>query len=257
MEALRSDRHATTLGCSCRSWLATILAPVAQESTGGGVHPEGEESVETEDNSLGRLLTISDGVFAIAMTLLTLDLKVPNLGGHPSDASLRHALAHNTSAYLSFLVSFYVVASYWNRHRRIMRSLVTTHPRLIGHTIFLLLIVAAMPFLASLLGQYGGTPIALALYGAFNAMAVLTLLLLRRDIEYFHLAQPARSTEDARPDWASFYNLVVFVLCIPAGYLFGRHGPWVLVLLVVRGHVPIWRKLRRRRDQRRGAGQPA
>ncbi len=64
------------------------------------------------DNSLGRLLTLSDGIFAISMTLLALDLQVPNLGNHPSDASLRHALAANDASYLSFLLTFYVVAGY-------------------------------------------------------------------------------------------------------------------------------------------------
>jgi len=232
------------------------LASVAQQDMSGRVHSEDDESAESGDNSLGRLLTISDGVFAIAMTLLTLDLKVPDdLGRHPSDAALRGALSHNAAAYLSFLVSFYVVANYWNRHRRLMRSVVTTHPRLIRHTIFLLLIVAAMPFLASLLGQYGGTPIALALYGAFNAAAVLTLLLLRRDIEHFHLANPAHPAQGGRPSWEPLHNLVVFLLCIPAGYVLGRNGPWVLALLAV-PVVPIWRNLRRRRDARRTTGHP-
>src|ERR1700722_5058222 len=194
------------LGCTCRLWPATTLARVAQQSTSGGIHPEDDESADAHDNSLGRLLTICDGVFAIAMTLLTLDLKVPDLGRHPSDAALRRALSHNTAAYLSFLVSFYVVANYWNRHRRLMRSVVKTHSSLIRHTIFLLLIVAAMPFLASLLGQYGGTPISLALYGAFNAAAVLTLLVLRRDIEHFHLHRPAPAANEARPGWEPFHN---------------------------------------------------
>jgi uncharacterized membrane protein len=224
---------------------------VAQHGTGDGVHPEDDESAETDDNSLGRLLTISDGVFAIAMTLLTLDLTVPHLGQHPSDAALRHALSGNAASYLSFLVSFYVVANYWNRHRRLMRSVVTTHPRLIRHTIFLLLVVAAMPFLAGLLGQYGGTPIALALYGAFNAVAVLTLLVLRRDIKHFDLEHPSRA-DDARPGWEPFHNLAVFLLCIPAGYVLKRNGPWVLVLLAV-PVVPIWQKLRHRLGQRRAA----
>jgi hypothetical protein len=103
------------------------------------------------DNSLGRLLTLSDGIFAISMTLLALSLQVPNLGGNPSDASLRHALAANADSYWSFLLTFYVVANYWKRHRRLMRSVVTTHPALIRDTLALLLFVAAMPFPASLL----------------------------------------------------------------------------------------------------------
>ncbi len=96
------------------------------------------------DNSLGRLLTLSDGIFAISMTLLALDLQVPDLGSHPSDASLRHALAANNASYLSFLLTFYVVAGYWRQHRRLLRSVVTTHSALIRDTLALLLFVAAI-----------------------------------------------------------------------------------------------------------------
>jgi uncharacterized membrane protein len=215
---------------------------------------ESDESTRTEDNSLGRLLTLSDGVFAIAMTLLTLDLKVPDLGAHPGDAALRHALAHNASAYLSFLVSFYVIASYWKRHRRLMRAVVASHARLVRDTIFLLLIVAAMPFLTSLLSQYGGTPISLALYGAFNAVAILTLMQIRRDVRHFDLMDHhADDTDDAATRWGSWRSLVVFLLCIPAGYVFGRNGPWVLAVLAVPMHVPLLAKLRQRLAQRRVA----
>jgi uncharacterized membrane protein len=57
----------------------------------------------SEDNSLGRLLALSAGIFAIAMILLALDLRVPDLDD-PTDAALRHALAHNSANYLSFLL---------------------------------------------------------------------------------------------------------------------------------------------------------
>ena len=215
----------------------------------GSDRSEGEESSHPGDNSLGRLLTLCDGVFAIAMTLLALDLTVPKLGNNPSDATLRHALADNTSSYLSFLVSFYVIANYWLRHRRLMRFVVVIHARLIRDTIFLLLIVAAMPFLASLLGHYGGTPIALALYGVFNAIAVLTLLQIRRDIAQYGLTpHPDQATGDASWIRDSVRSLGVFLLCIPAGYVLGSHGPWVLVLLAVPTRLPrIGRFGRRRR----------
>ena len=97
-----------------------------------------------------------------------------DLPAHPTDANLRHALAHNSGSYLAFLLSFYVVAVYWGRHRRLMRSVRTTHPALIRDTLVLLLIVATMPFLASLLGQHGNLPISLAVYGAANALATIT-----------------------------------------------------------------------------------
>ena len=50
--------------------------------------------------------------------------------------------------------------------------------------------------------------------------------------------------------------MAVFLLCIPAAYLFGRNGPWVLLLLAV-PVVPVWRKLRGRRDQHRSIDAPA
>jgi uncharacterized membrane protein len=185
-------------------------------------------------------------VFAIAMTLLALDLRVPELGGNPGDAMLRHALADNVNSYLSYLISFYVVAGYWVGHRRILRSVVGSHPRLVQHTLLLLLLVAALPFPSSLLGRYGGdVPIALALYGAVNAVATLVLLLLSWDVRRLGLSDGTAdlvAADDAR--WAS---LVVFLLCIPAAYLLGGHGPWVLVLLLVaRRWAPSWRQARPR-----------
>ena len=63
-----------------------------------------------------------------------------------------------------------------------MRSVVVFNANLVRDTVFLLLIVAALPFPTSVLGQYGGTAFALALYGAFNALATLALILLTYDV---------------------------------------------------------------------------
>ncbi len=147
------------------------------------------------DNSLGRLLTLSDGIFAISMTLLALDLQVPDLGSHPTDASLRHHLAANNASYLSFLLTFYVVAGYWRQHRRLLRSVVTTHPALIRDTLALLLFVAAMPFPASLLGRYGSEPISLAIYGAVNALATLSLIVTSADVRQARASRPQRPAD--------------------------------------------------------------
>jgi uncharacterized membrane protein len=186
------------------------------------------------DNSLGRLLTLSDGIFAISMTLLALDLQVPDLGSHPSDASLRHALAANNASYLSFLLTFYVVAGYWRQHRRLLRSVVTTHPALIRDTLALLLFVAAMPFPASLLGRYGSEPISLAIYGSVNALATLSLIVTSADVRRLELAdRNASVTDDYVPGHRGWISFVVFVLAIPAGYVVGDKGPYVLLLLLV------------------------
>jgi uncharacterized membrane protein len=200
---------------------------------------------KAEDNSLGRLLALSDGVFAIAMTLLALDLKVPpDLKGHVTSQQLIHALAQNTDSYWSFLLSFYVIAIYWGGHRRLMRSVVVFNPNLVRDTVFLLLIVAALPFPTSILGKYGGTPFALALYGAFNALATLALILLTYDVRRSdRIARNAETPVDKLAAWEGWLNLVVFLLCIPAGYLFGGNGPYVLLLLVLTNRLPLLKSL--------------
>jgi uncharacterized membrane protein len=203
---------------------------------------------KTEDNSLGRLLALSDGVFAIAMTLLALDLIVPTtLKGHVTSQQLMHALAQNTDSYWSFLLSFYVIALYWGGHRRLMRSVVVFNPTLVRDTVFLLLIVAALPFPTSVLGKYGGTAFALALYGAFNALATLALIVLTYDVRRCDPgARDAETPADKLAAWTGWLNLAVFLLCIPAGYLFGSNGPFVLLLLVLTNRLPMLKKLARR-----------
>ena len=200
---------------------------------------------KAEDNSLGRLLALSDGVFAIAMTLLALDLRPPTgLGDHVTSQQLMHALAQHTDTYWTFLLSFYVIAIYWGGHRRLMRSVVVFTPNLVRDTVFLLLIVAVMPFPTSLLSQYGGTPFALALYGAINALATLALIALAYDVRRAdRAAHSAETPADDVAAWEGWLNLVVFLLCIPAAYLFGSNGPYVLLLLVLTNRLPLLKRL--------------
>jgi uncharacterized membrane protein len=190
------------------------------------------------DESLGRLLTLSDGVFAIAMTLLALDLHLPDLGTHLTDARLRDALGDRWQSYLSYVISFYVVAGYWNVHRRAMRGVAEVHPRLVLHTLLVLFLVAALPFPASVLGAHGELPSALALYAAFNIAANLALLRLLNGLR-------GAPGVDERP--AVLADIAVFVLCIPGAYILRENGPFLLLLLIVSGRLA---------DRRRGDVAP-
>ena len=212
--------------------------------------PTGRAEPERTDNSLGRLLALSDGVFAIAMTLLALDLTVPSLtakgGGDVTSHQLAQALSADAATYWSFLLSFYIVASYWAGHRRLMRSVTTIHPALFRDTMFLLLIVAVMPFPASLLAHYASTPLALAIYGALSALASLMLILLTYDVRRYDPASRAAVTPaDDTSLLSGWLNLVVFLLCIPAGYVLHANGPYVLLLLIVTGPLPLLHRLAR------------
>jgi TMEM175 potassium channel family protein len=203
---------------------------------------EGDEPAEpASDNSLGRLLALSDGVFAIAMTLLALDLRLPDLGTDASDAQLRHALSEDWRGYLAFIVSFYVVANYWGVHRRAMREVGTIDARLISHTLPLLLLVAALPFPASVLATHGDLPTALAFYSAFNVVANLALLRLLTDLHIRPLQAP--EVEQREQLWADIF---VFLLCIPGAFVLQGNAPWLLLLLIISGRAPRIRRARRK-----------
>jgi uncharacterized membrane protein len=166
---------------------------------------------------------------------------------------LRHALTSNWPTYLSFLLSFYIVAIYWMRHRQLMRSVVTIHAALIRDTLVLLLTVAAMPFVSNLLGRYGSLPSAVATYSAVNALALVALLTLSYDIRRLGLTASANEPEfvdDFSRRWQTWMTLAVFLICVPAAYLVGHHAPYLLLLLALPDRVISVRKLIARRTSR-------
>jgi uncharacterized membrane protein len=184
----------------------------------GPVRGEGDEPAVAEDNSLARLLALSDGVFAIAITLLVLDLRVPDLPEGADQAALLAALQEQLPNLVTYLLSFYVVGSYWLAHRRIMRTITRAHPRLISHTLTLLFVVAVLPFPSGLLARYVELPIALALYAIVNIVANIALLRLGRDLRKYELTATPR--DDRRAEWEQYGDIGVFLICIVAGFLF-------------------------------------
>lgn len=130
----------------------------------------------------GRVEIFSDGVFAIAITLLVLDISVA-----PSDYDhLRHALLHEWPAYLAYVTSFLTVGSVWIAHHGLFSRLRFIDPVLLRLNLLLLMAAAFLPFPTSVLAQalhHGGTAerTAVVFYGA---TAVLIELLLRASDQY-------------------------------------------------------------------------
>jgi uncharacterized membrane protein len=120
-----------------------------------------KQSTEPDCRDLGleRLLFFSDAVMAIAITLLTVDLKLPDLPGTATSSELLHSLAVLAPRLLSFLISFMVIGVYWISHHRYYHYIVRYDGRLIGLNLVFLLSIALMPFVAGLMGQYYYLPV--------------------------------------------------------------------------------------------------
>jgi uncharacterized membrane protein len=102
---------------------------------------------------LDRISFFSDGVFAIAITLLIIEFKVPVIE-HATDAVLWHALSHMILKFLGFLISFAIVGYYWSVHHRIFGYVDDYTTRLIWINLFFLFSVVLLPFSSGLLGEY-------------------------------------------------------------------------------------------------------
>jgi uncharacterized membrane protein len=139
------------------------------------VAEDDEQRPRHADPDLGRLLALSDGVFAIAMTLLVLDVPVPHLVARSDDLLLR-ALGSLASNLLAFALSFWLVAMYWVQHRRLLRDVVRTSSALLWLNLLLLLLVCLVPFTAGVLSHYGDLATAAIVYAAnLGALSVVTL----------------------------------------------------------------------------------
>lgn len=188
---------------------------------------ERDEESKAEDNSFGRLLALSDGIFAIAMTLLALELHLPDLGAHVTDADVRHALGDQWRSYLAFVISFRVVSVYWVSHRRALRHVTTLTTTISTRTLSALLLVAAVPFPTSVLANYGSEPSSLAFYALFNLAtgAALLRVMLAVPVTDGVIRERARLLADG----------LVFVICLPAAYALDSNAPFLLFLLAVSG----------------------
>ncbi len=113
-------------------------------------------------SSLGRLAALSDGVFAVAMTLLVLDLKVPHAG---SEHALRHALRHEIAPHLlPYAMSFLTLGIFWVGQQTQLESFTRSTRALTWIHLSFLLAVTVMPFSTALLAEDTTYQLSMAVY---------------------------------------------------------------------------------------------
>ncbi len=131
---------------------------------------EKAESIIERPFELERLVFFSDAVFAIAITLLAIELHVPELEFESSDALLRGVLSE-WPRLLAFSLSFWIIAVYWVAHHRYFRYIVYFDDGLLWRNLVLLFTIALIPFTSSILGEYGNMSASVWLY-AVNMIAL-------------------------------------------------------------------------------------
>ncbi len=124
-----------------------------------------ERSIEV-DSALERLIFLSDGVFAIAMTLLALEIAVPALPKvfQQQEAKLPGALLGLLPQIATYVLSFIIVSVYWMTHQRLFQYIIRANSVLMWLNALFLMSVAFLPVPTKVLGQYGGQGAAVRFY---------------------------------------------------------------------------------------------
>jgi uncharacterized membrane protein len=123
--------------------------------------------IHSGEKETGRLEAFSDGVFAIGMTLLALDLKVPTLPLDSGRWALASALEHEWPAYLAFVTSFFTVLIMWVNHHAMFKVMHRVNARVLFANGFLLMLTTVVPFTTALVAEYlqsAQAPVACAVY---------------------------------------------------------------------------------------------
>jgi uncharacterized membrane protein len=178
----------------------------------------------------GRMEAFSDGVFAIAITLLVLEISVPP----GSEGDLLGALADQWPSYLAYFVSFSTIGAVWVAHTVITEYLDHSDSVFLRLNLLLLMLVSFLPFPTKLLAEYAATSeperIAATVYGINLLLALTMLSIVWRYAVIEKLVRPDLADEDVRtltrrltPSLGVYVVMIVLGLFLPLlavlGYL--------------------------------------
>lgn len=136
--------------------------------------PQETQAAATREKETGRLEAFSDGVFAIAITLLALELKVPHFeAGGNMTARLFAGLVHEWPSYFAFLTSFFTVLIMWVHHHAIFRLVKGADVTLLFANGFLLMLVTVVPFPTAVVAEYLRSSAAAAACTFYSGVFVL------------------------------------------------------------------------------------
>lgn len=200
---------------------------------------------------LSRIVAFTDGVFAIAITLLVLQIDVPTNATSASD--LIEKLADQSPDFTAFGVSFIVIGAFWISNHRFMRTVREFDRGLMLLLLPYLGIMVLIPFTSQLMGEYSDQFDVAVLFYVMN-MALMALMAYFMDAHVLR-----RGLARAEYEWdvdltrkSSLFTTAVFVATAPLVFVF---GPWTpLLWFSLR-----WDPYQRRRDRayRQSAGDPS
>jgi uncharacterized membrane protein len=179
-----------------------------------------QRTYERDGVEFARTVAFTDGLFAIAITLLVVSLAVPTLSDAASVGELADKLNDDSSKFVSFAISFAVIGRYWLAHHAYFSALSKIDRGLIALNLLYLAFIAFLPFPTALLGAYFENPLSITIY------AVNLAIVSGMEVVLFSYAQNHDLLESKLPRDVYRYGaamslapVVFFLLSIPVAFL--------------------------------------
>jgi len=206
-----------------------------EEQKSGGKDPLffGEDS--KRGYGLERLIFFSDGVFAIAITLLALDLRLPEGAGMLSPLELAASLGTMWQKYLAYAISFLAIGSFWISHHRKFRYVVGYNRSLLVLNLLFLMVIAFIPFPTSLISVSSDAYVTIFYAGTLVIGSVMMVILWGYASAKHRLIDPGLSDKAIRSE--TILPLAtggIFLVSIGIAFIDPDMAKlsWILVLLV-------------------------
>jgi len=169
----------------------------------------------------GRLEAFSDGVIAVIITIMVLELRAPH-------APTLSALCELWPVFLSYLLSFIYVGIYWNNHHHMFKTIERIDGRVMWANLHLLFWISLFPFVTAWLSENHFAAVPAALYGGVLLMAAIAWPILARALIACNGLDGALATAMGR-DTKGKISIVLYALAIPLAFL----NSWIACALYV------------------------
>jgi uncharacterized membrane protein len=178
----------------------------------------------------GRLEAFSDGVIAILITIMVLELKVP----HGSDLG---ALRPLIPVFLTYVLSFVYIGIYWNNHHHMMHAARQVNGRILWANLHLLFWLSLVPFVTGWMGENHFSPIPVAFYGGALLMTALAYTLLAQALIARHGPDSTLAVALGR-DYKGKVSLALYTVAIPLSFVDSRIALAIYILVAILWIVP-------------------
>jgi uncharacterized membrane protein len=170
------------------------------------------------DMSTGRLEAFSDGVIAILITIMVLELTAP----HGNSLT---ALLPLTPIFLSYVLSFIFLAIYWNNHHHLLQAAEQVNGRVLWANMHLLFWLSLIPFVTAWMGENPFSPWPVALYGTVLFLAAVAYYILTQTLVALHEKNSVLATAVGR-DFKGKISALIYLVAIPVAFL-STWGAWI------------------------------